>query len=183
MKPVVLAICCGATAAALFAQQFKFDLDGLSAKASETAEVNVPGPLLKLGARFLDSNKPDEAAVSKLVAGLDGIYVRHFTFKRDGAWTPADLEGIRSQLKSPEWQRLVGWKGEGGENAEVYLRLEGGKMTGLAILDTEPREFTVVNIVGSIDLEALAQLGGHFGVPKLQNDEKVKNKDKTSKKE
>jgi len=184
MKLGLIAICCGASATALFAQQVKFDLDRLAAKASDTVDVSLPGPLLQLGAKFLDPNKPDEAAVRKLVAGLEGIYVRHFEFKEDGAWTAADLDAIRSQLKAPEWQRLVGWKGEGGENAEVYLRLEGGKMTGVAILDTEPREFTAVNIVGTVDLDALAQLGGHYGVPRLRNDDSQKKpkNDSTSKK-
>jgi hypothetical protein len=32
---------------------------------------------------------------------------------------------------------------------------------------SEPREFTVVNIVGSIDLEKLRRLEGKFGVPKI----------------
>jgi hypothetical protein len=34
----------------------------------------------------------------------------------------------------------------------------------------------VVNIVGPIDLDALAQLGGHFGVPKLKPDKGGKKK-------
>lgn len=155
----------------LFAQQFKFELADLAAKASDTIDVSLSGSLLKLGARFLDNNDPDQAKVKQMIAGIDGIYVRHFEFKTDGTWTQADLESVRSQLIAPEWSRLVGWKSaEEGETAEVYLRLEGSKMTGLAILATEPRQFTVVNIVGPIDLEALAQLGGHFNVPKLKSD-------------
>jgi hypothetical protein len=38
---------------------------------------------------------------------------------------------------------------------------------GLAIIAAEPREFTIVNIVGSIDLEDLHKLEGKFGVPNL----------------
>ncbi|HUA61813.1 MAG TPA: DUF4252 domain-containing protein [Verrucomicrobiae bacterium] len=182
MKLAAVAMLSGAFAAGLFAQQFKLDVDRLSAKASDAVDVSLAGPLLQLGARFLDSKDPDQAAVKKLVAGLEGIYVRHFEFKEDGVWTQADLDAIRGQLKTPDWQRLLGWKDESGGNAEVYLRLDGGKMTGLAILDAEPREFTVVNIVGSIDLEALAQLGGRFGVPKLKNEDKPKHKDEKTKK-
>jgi hypothetical protein len=168
VRAVMLAALSGAV---LFAQQFKFDLDRLAAKASDTVDVSLSGSLLRLGARFLDTNDPDEAKVKQLIAGIDGIYVRHFEFKQNGAWTPADLDGVRNQLKGPEWQRIVGWKSaEDGETAEVYLRLDGSKMTGVAILAAEPKAFTVVNIAGPVDLDALSQLGGHFGVPKVKPD-------------
>ena len=36
------------------------------------------------------------------------------------------------------------------------------------IIASEPREFTIVNIVGSIDLEQLHELEGKFGVPELE---------------
>jgi hypothetical protein len=38
---------------------------------------------------------------------------------------------------------------------------------GLAIIASEPREFTIVNIVGNIDLADLHNLEGKFGVPEL----------------
>jgi hypothetical protein len=38
---------------------------------------------------------------------------------------------------------------------------------GLAIIASEPREFTIVNIVGSIDLAKLHRLEGKFGIPRL----------------
>jgi hypothetical protein len=169
------------TAAALFGQQFKLNLDHLAAKASDSVDVSLGGPLLQLGAKFLDNNDPDEAKVKKMIAGIEGIYVRHFEFKKEGQYSPADVDGIRAQLKPPDWSRIVGWKGEAGENAEVYLRMEGGKMTGVAIIDAEATELTVVNIVGPIDLELLADLGGHFNVPKIKLD-KDKVKDKLKKK-
>lgn len=177
MKVVRILTLAGGFGALLFGQQFKFDFDRLAAKASDTVDVSLSGSLLQLGARFLDGSDPDEAKVKKMIAGIEGIYVRHFEFKQDGVWTQPDLESVRSQLKAPDWMRLVGWKSvEDGESAEVFLRLENAKMTGVAILATEPREFTVVNIVGPIDLDALAQLGGHFGVPKLKPDKGGKKK-------
>jgi hypothetical protein len=37
----------------------------------------------------------------------------------------------------------------------------------MALIATEPRELTIVNIVGAIDLDKLHKLEGHFGVPGL----------------
>ena len=43
--------------------------------------------------------------------------------------------------------------------------MEGNRSSGLVILVAEPRELTVVNIVGPIDLNRLASLKGQFGIP------------------
>jgi hypothetical protein len=158
-----------AAAGLLSAQQLKLDLDRLAAKASNTVDISLNGSLLQLAAKFLDGKDPDEAKVKKLIANLQGIYIRSFEFKKDAEWSPADLESVRSQLKAPDWSRIVGYKStEDGETAEVYMRMENQKVTGVAILAVEPREFTVVNIVGPVDLDTLADLSGHFDIPKLK---------------
>ena len=159
----------GGLAALLGAQQFQFNLDHLAAKASDTVDLALNGATLQFAAKFLDGKNPDEAKVKKLIAGLEGIYIKTFEFKRAGEWAEADLEGIRKQLRAPEWSRIVGVKStEDGETAEIYLRNQNGKVTGLAILASEPKELTVVNIAGAVDLDSLADLGGHFGIPKVE---------------
>jgi hypothetical protein len=158
-----------AVAVPLPAQQFKFNLDQLAAKASETVDLSLTGPTLQFAAKFLDGQDPDEAKAKKLLSGIEGIYIKSFEFKQDGAWAQSDVDGIRNQLKAPEWSRIVGLKStEDNETSEVYIRTENKKTTGVAILVVEPREFTVVNIAGPIDLDSLADLSGHFGVPKLK---------------
>src|SRR5262249_931873 len=97
-----------------------------------------------------------------------GIYVKSFEFKRDGEYTKSDLDQIRVQLKAPEWQRAVGINSEEErETVEVWIRNENGKMSGIAILVADPRELTVVNLVGSVDLSAISALGGSLGIPKF----------------
>jgi len=51
---------------------------------------------------------------------------------------------------------------------DIYVSIEQGRANGLAIISSEPRQFTIVNIVGSIDLQKLHRLEGKFGIPKLQ---------------
>jgi hypothetical protein len=60
------------------------------------------------------------------------------------------------------------------ESLEVHVRNQNGKVTGVAILGTGPREFTVANIVGPVDLDSLADLGGHFGLPRMEKGQKKK---------
>lgn len=144
-------------------------LDKFAAKASETVDVTLDGSLLKMAAKFLSNDSPDEAKIKKLVGGLKGIYVKSFEFDESGVYTEKDVTGIRSQLHAPEWSRIVGVRSKrDGENVEVFIRTgSGGQPAGLAIIAAEPKELTVVQLVGSIDLDELSSLGGSFGIPKL----------------
>ena len=64
-------------------------------------------------------------------------------------------------------------------NVEVYLQFAGETVNGLAVLVADNKELTVVNIVGPVDLEKLAELEGQLGVPDL-GIEPTKTKKKTN---
>jgi len=147
------------------------NLEKLSAKAKDVTEVTLDGSLLRFAAKFLSNDDPDQAKVKKLVAELKGIYVKTYEFEGEGEYSESDLAPIRSQLRSPGWSRIVGvhTKRE-HDNTEIYLKTGGTEPGGLAIVCANPRELTVVNIVGKIDLEELSELGGNLGVPKLDLD-------------
>jgi hypothetical protein len=53
------------------------------------------------------------------------------------------------------------------ENVNIMADVRGEKIVGLVIIAAEPREFTVVNIVGDIDIDRLSKLEGEFGIPKF----------------
>jgi hypothetical protein len=83
------------------------------------------------------------------------VYVREFEFRQSGAYTAADLEPIRAQVKAPGWSQLVlvedREKGD-EETVEVYVYGKTDRANvygGMVIISAEPRELTVVNIVGS----------------------------------
>jgi Domain of unknown function (DUF4252) len=142
-------------------------LDHLAAKASQTVDVNIDERLMRITAKFLSDDDADEKKVKALVNGVKGIYVKRFEFADDGQYSAADLETIRAQLRGPGWSRLVGVASKKDGNLEVYLLLEGEKVGGLAVLHTDDRELTVVNIVGPVDLDKLAELDGQLGIPDL----------------
>ena len=66
------------------------------------------------------------------------------------------------------------------DNLEAHVDLVtlGDQISGLAVVSAEPKEFTVVNIVGPINLEKLTQLEGSFGVPYLTLPSEKKKSDK-----
>lgn len=144
-------------------------LEKLAAKASEVVDVNLEGPMLKLASKFMDQDDPDNAQVRDMLQKLKGIYVKSFDFDKEGAYSDADVEAIRAQLRAPAWSKVVSVRSKKeGENADVYLMGSESNVQGLAIIAAEPKELTVVNIVGPIDINKLSEIGGHLGVPKLQ---------------
>jgi hypothetical protein len=153
---------------ALWGQQFHFNLDHLTGKGIDAVDVSLNHNMLQFAAKFMDGNDAEEAKVKSLIMGIEGIYIKSFKFKKEGAWSPADLEKIRVQLKAPEWSRIVGVQSSDQNNIEVYLRTENSKVSGVAILSSGPTELTVANLVGNIDLDAIAELGGHLGIPKVE---------------
>ena len=144
-------------------------VEKLAAKAKETVEVNMDGPMLRWASKFLSTEDPEEKKAARLVANLKGIYVRSFEFSEDGAYSPAEVESFRAQFRSPEWSRVVGVRSErDGDNVDVFFRLENEKMAGIVIIAAEAKELTFVNIVGPLEVDQLADLGGEFGIPRLK---------------
>ena len=142
-------------------------LDYLAKKASETVDVNIDERLIQLAAKLFNDKDEDEAKVKKLVNGLKGIYVKSFEFENENDYSSADVDSIRSQLREPVWSRLVNVTSKRDGIVEVYIALNGSDVLGLAVLSAEPKELTVVNIVGPVDLEKLAKLEGNLGIPDL----------------
>lgn len=151
-------------------------LDHLAAKASQTVDVNIDERLMRMASKLLSDKDADEKEVKQLVANLKGIYVKRFEFDLDGQYSAADIDSIRTQLRGPGWSRLVNVISKKEGNLEVYLLLNGEQIGGLAVLHTDDRELTVVNLVGPVDLDKLAKLEGQLGVPELGIETKPKAK-------
>jgi Domain of unknown function (DUF4252) len=168
----IASILLAAGLAPLWAQDIKLpaNLDKLSAKAEESVDITLDGSLLKMAARFLsDKDDPDVAKVKRLLAKLEGVYVRSYQFAEDGDYDRADVESVRSQVQSPPWGRIVGVRSRrDGANVDVFLKLpSNGTLGGAVIIVAEPRQLTFVNVVGTIDPDEVADLGGQFHIPKL----------------
>ncbi|HLY97919.1 MAG TPA: DUF4252 domain-containing protein [Candidatus Angelobacter sp.] len=167
-----------------FGQSAKLDLNNLQKlndKAATVNDVTLDGSMMQFASKFMNDGDSEEAQVKSLIKDLQGIYIKNFEFEHDNEYSPADVEAIRSQLKSPVWVRLVESRSKHDhEINEIYLAKDGDKVIGLAIVVVEPRELTVVNIVGPIDLDKVSQLKDQI-VPRHDKDDKD-NKDKAKQK-
>lgn len=200
LLPTLMAACLMAfTSAAGFAQNAKLELsqlDKLAAKASNVTNVTLDGSLLKMAGQQMEekaakSKSEKKAFAANLVQKLKGIYVKSFEFEKPGEYTKADLESVTRQLESGGWKSIVHVEEKkSGETTGIYVMQEGGETVGMAIVAAEPKELTVVNLVGPIDfsqlgsLGALGQLGGLAGTigsskPQLQHRQATTPKDQT----
>jgi hypothetical protein len=156
-------------------------LDRLEAQAAESVNITIDPAMLKMAAGLLTSDRRNDAAMAML-DGIQGIYVRSFEFNRDNAYTQDDVNAVQKLLAVPGWSKMVEVETQAERSAEnngvktstgglelvqIYGWREGNQPAGLAILVAEPRELTIVNIVGPIDFARLGVLQGQFGIPVL----------------
>jgi hypothetical protein len=154
--------------------RINLDFPDMAAKASETVDVTLDGAMLRLAGKFLSNSDADERAAKEMINGLAGIYVRSYEFDHEGEYDRSEAEHIRRQL-GPTWKKIVKVASRTREDVDIYADTRGDAITGLLIISAEPKEFTVVNIVGPVDLEKLAALEGQFGIPNISRQGKGKH--------
>jgi hypothetical protein len=144
-------------------------LERLSARADKSVDVSVDEGVLSLAKGFLENPKDAKARdVAEAIKGLEAVYVRVYEFAKEGEWAESDIADIRRQVAEPGWSRVVNvWNRAEGRRVEVHLRAAAGKVGGLLVLSTEPKQLVVVNMVGDVDVKKLASLQGQFGIPDI----------------
>jgi Domain of unknown function (DUF4252) len=170
----VLLCCLAAPAQAQNARLKLEHLEKLGSKAAEVNNVTLDGDMLQLAAKFLDLDKddPEAAQVKDIIKKLKGIYVKNFEFDEPNQYSAADVEEIRTQLAAPGWSKIIENRDKrNAENNEIYVMKDASNsIAGIAIIVAEPKELTVVNIVGPVDLDKLSALSGKFGIPGEKKD-------------
>jgi len=158
----------------------------LAARASDVTEVTLGKNMLEFAAKIMNGKDEDEAATRHLIEGLDGIYVREYEFDKAGQVTPEEIEQLRKYFETSEWSPLVRERDrKSGESTDVMVKLVNGESRGLFILDAEPKELSIVLILGPIRMEDLGKLHGVSGLSVLGGvakdvDGKARDKEKTT---
>ena len=157
----------------------------LASRASDVTEVTLSKSMLAFAAKILNGKNEDDAATRRLIEGLDGIYVRDYEFDKPGQFTPEDIEQLRKQFETAEWSSLVKERErKTGESTDIMVKLVNGESHGMFILDVEPKELTIVLILGPIKMDDLGKLKGIGGLSALGDvAANVKEKDKEKSKD
>lgn len=142
----------------------------LADKATESVNISLSPWLLNMAGNLIDDKDSDSVATKHLLAGIKSVEIRSYQFSADNVYSAADIEGVRSQLTGPGWSRLMQvHHHEKGEDVDMYVLIENNVSKGFALISSQPREFTIINIVGSIAVEDLPKLQSHLHLPKMSD--------------
>jgi hypothetical protein len=156
----------------------------LAARASNVTEVTLGKNMLAFAAKFMHDKDEDEAGVRQLIEGLDGIYVREYEFDKEGEYSIDQIEQLRRYFETPGWSPIVHeHERKSGETTDILVKEVNGESRGMFILSAEPRDLTIVLILGPIRVDDIAKLHGLAGLGSLayldkDGHEKVKERDK-----
>ena len=179
---ILLGVMSAITANAQDAARLHFEnLNGLETRARDVVEVNIDGKLLDLAKRVMVKvNDADAKKVGQAISGLKGIYVRVYNFANENEYNAADVDQIRAQLNAPGWEKLANVRSKkNNQKVDVYTMFTGDVMSGVAVVVSESKSIAVVNVIGPIDIDLLAEMSGKLNIPKIdiekENQEKPKN--------
>lgn len=149
------------------------DFSHLRGKAVDSVDITLDGMLLNLVKKFAAADQDgDRDEAIAILSDIQSLRVRNFEFDSDGVYSRADIDAVRKQLTAPGWSPLVqARKRDPQEDVDVFINTEGDKVLGLAVVVSEPRSFTIVSIIGSIDIDKLAKIEGQFGIPRVTDNQ------------
>jgi hypothetical protein len=150
------------------------DFSHLRGKAVDSVDINLDGFLMNVAKKFAaaDSGDDERDEALAILSDIKSLQVRNFEFDSDDAYSSADVEKVRRQLSAPGWSPLVqAHQRDPKSDVDVFINTADGKILGLAVIASEPRSFTIVNIIGNIDIDKLAKIEGQFGIPRVSQDE------------
>ena len=152
-------------------------LNNLESRARDVVEVNIDGKLLDLAKRVtVKVNDEKSKKVGAAISGLKGIYVRVYRFENDNEYAAADVDAIRSQRTAPGWERLADVRSKrNNQKVDVFTMFSGDMMSGVAVVISDSRSIAVVNMIGPIDLELLAELSGKLNIPDIDIERQPKD--------
>ncbi|HEX3912664.1 MAG TPA: DUF4252 domain-containing protein [Steroidobacteraceae bacterium] len=140
----------------------------LADKATESVNISLSPWLLHMAGAFISDKDEDSIATKHMLAGIKSIQVRSYEFAADNAYSASDIEAVKNQLSAPGWNQIMQvHHREKSEAVDMYVLIENNETKGFALIAREPREFTIINIVGSIGIEDLPKLQSHLHLPKV----------------
>jgi len=168
-RPLIAALACVGFPLLAIAQTPQLKLPpfaNLQQKATESVDITIGSLALGIMSGLMDEHDEDSAEMKQLITGLKSVQVRNYRFDSDFAYSKTDIDAVRSQLSAPVWTQLAQVHDQKkNEDVGVYVALDDHKVTGFAIVASEPREFTIINIVGAVDLDKVAALQKQLGLP------------------
>jgi hypothetical protein len=138
-----------------------------SKSGGEFVEVNLKSNLINMVARLTSKEEPE---VAEMLKGLHAVRVNVIGLDDSNREaTESRVKSIRSELEGKGWERIVTAQ-EKNQDVGIFLKTRGEEaIEGLVVTVIENnREAVLVNIVGDIKPEKLAELGERLDIEPLK---------------
>jgi hypothetical protein len=110
--------------------------------------INIGGPLMQLLSAAAQSS--DDPEVAAMMRDLEGIRINVYDTGGNTAPALEQMSQARQALQASDWQPFVQVK-EQGEDVQMFTKIAGDKMQGMAIMVVNAEEAVFLNILGEID--------------------------------
>lgn len=136
-------------------------------------EVNLKEGLIKLAARLAAR---DEPAAAEVLRNIKHIRVNVIGLDEGNrAATTGRVEAIRADLVAQGWEQVVTVKGRKEEDVAIYLKSRSEDVIeGIVVTVIEDDcQAVLVNVVGNIEPEQLAELGDRFDIEPIKGTRRI----------
>ncbi len=150
--------------------KLEVDTEELKGQADEVVEVNLDGKALQEGSKLLAIREGIGGSVKSVLSGIKGIYRKTFRFAAGNSYEEGAVTNIRSQMTNGGWAPMIDVQDKKlnkGLTVYSFTSTDGTSPNGVTVISTDPGEITVLNLVGDIDLDALADVGATLGMPSM----------------
>jgi Domain of unknown function (DUF4252) len=140
-------------------------IGALGQYATGRTEFTLDHSMLVLATK-MDRDNDD---LRRVVAGVNGVSVHSFRFAGRVSCDPVVMSMINEQYRGAGFQHLVSQRRRdaGGVGTDLWLRMDHGAVTDIAVLFAGERQLNFVSVSGSISPLELLHLSGHFGIPRM----------------
>jgi len=144
----------------------------LSSQAAMKENFTLDKTMLGVAAGLIpDSDAPTRQAINK----IDGVSVHTMRFGEGGIPDEDAVDSIRAAYHLRGWKHVVTTSDHGSAvkngTTDVWFVLDGMNVKGAVVLAETPRSLTLVTVAGNLSPVDLMHLRGHFGIPRLDQDD------------
>ena len=121
--------------------------------------INIGGAILK----FVGAATRDDPETSELMNNLKGVRINVYSVDGNPGAALEQLNTIKTSLQSSAWEPIV-QVNEDGEQAQIFLKLNGENMEGMTVMAVNDEEAVFINIIGTLDPEQLSAVMNRFDI-------------------
>lgn len=148
------------------AQSSRIDLPSfrhLKGKAVEAVDFSFGRMTLRPASWLMDEDDPEGRELKRLLRNIKSVRIRSYEFKEDYVYSKADIDDVRRQLTRAGWSPVLQMRDrKSNEDVDAYIAVKHERTLGFALVASHPREFTIIHVVGDINLSDVQALRNRF---------------------